>query len=111
MKIFKKIYLLTIPVWPYWVSVAVAGLSLVAASRGPSPAAMLGLLRAAVYAGAERRLWARGFSHCGMWAQPPHSLWNLPGPGIKPVSPALSEGLLTSGAPGRLLSIHFKRPY
>jgi len=27
--------------------------------------------------------------------------WDLPGPGIKPVSPALQGGLLTTGPPGK----------
>ena len=31
----------------------------------------------------------------------PHSLWNLPGPGIEPTSPALAGGFLTTGPPGR----------
>ena len=30
-----------------------------------------------------------------------HSLWDLPGPGIEPVSPALAGGFLTSGPPGK----------
>ena len=30
------------------------------------------------------------FSCCGPWAQLLHGMWNLPGPGIKPVSPALA---------------------
>ena len=28
-------------------------------------------------------------------------MWNLPGPGIKPVSPALAGGFLTTGPPGK----------
>ena len=35
------------------------------------------------------RAWALrqlGFSSCGTWAQLPRSLWDLPGPGIEPVS-------------------------
>ena len=27
--------------------------------------------------------------------------WNLPGPGIKPMSPALADGFLTTGPPGK----------
>ena len=33
-----------------------------------------------------------GLSSCGTWAQLPHGVWNLPGPGIKPMSPALVGG-------------------
>ena len=28
-------------------------------------------------------------------------MWNLPGPGIKPVFPALVDGFLTTGQPGK----------
>ena len=38
---------------------------------------------------------ARGLSGCSAWAYLPHSLWDLPGPGIKPTSPALTGGLFT----------------
>ena len=37
-----------------------------------------------------------GFSNCSSRAWLPHSLWDLPGPGIKPVSPAL-QGILLKG--------------
>ena len=33
-----------------------------------------------------------GLRSCGTWAQLPHGVWNLPGPGIKPMSPALVGG-------------------
>ena len=41
----------------------------------------------------------------------PCSMWDLPGPGIKPVSPALAGRFLTTGPPGKspestLLMIH-----
>ena len=38
---------------------------------------------------------ARGLSGCSARAYLPHSLWDLPGPGIKPTSPALTGGLFT----------------
>ena len=31
-----------------------------------------------------------------------HGMWNLPGPGLEPVSPALAGGFLTTGPPGKL---------
>ena len=40
-----------------------------------------------------------GLSSCAQ-AQLPHGMWNLPGPGIKLVSPALAGGFLTTGPPG-----------
>ena len=38
---------------------------------------------------------------CGTRASLPCSMWNLPGPGIKPTSPALAGGFLTTGPPGK----------
>ena len=42
-----------------------------------------------------------GFCSRGTWAELPQGLWGLPGPGIKPVSPALTGGLLTTDPPGK----------
>ena len=42
-----------------------------------------------------------GFSSCGMQAQLPHGIWNPPGLGIQPVSPALAGRLLTTGSLGK----------
>ena len=55
-----------------------------------------------------------GFSSCGAGAVErrfvaaqlaeahlPHSMWDLPGEGSEPVSPALAGGLPTAGPPGR----------
>ena len=42
---------------------------------------------------------AHRLSSCGAWLA--HSLWHLPGPGIEPVSLALTGGFLTSGPPGK----------
>ena len=44
----------------------------------------------------ERRL-----SSCGSWAYLLHGMWDLPGPGIEPVSPALAGGFLTTAPPGK----------
>ena len=38
---------------------------------------------------------------CGVWAQLLWGMWDLPGPGIKPVSPALTDGFLTTVSPGK----------
>ena len=40
-------------------------------------------------------------SSCGEWAPLPCGTWNLPRRGIKPVSPALAGGFLTSLPPGK----------
>ena len=51
----------------------------------------------------ERRL-----SSCGAQAYLLHGMWDLPGPGLKPVSPALAGGFLTTAPPGKsLLFIKF----
>ena len=46
---------------------------------------------------------ACGLSSCGAQAYLLHGTWDLPGPGIKPVSPALAGGLLTTAPPGKSL--------
>ena len=48
----------------------------------------------------ERRL-----SSCGARTQLLRSMWDLPGPGLEPVSPALAGGFLTTVPPGK--SLHF----
>ena len=49
-------------------------------------------------------------SSCGAWAKLLRGMWDLPGPGIEPVSPALVGGLFTIEAPGEpslLFNSHF----
>ena len=43
----------------------------------------------------------KGFSSCGPQALLPGSRWDLPGPGIEPVSPALASRFLTTGPQGK----------
>ena len=55
-------------------------------------------------------LWAlgHGLNCCGPRAYLPCSMWNLPAPGMEPVSPALADGFLNTGPPGtsdQLISI------
>ena len=71
------------------------GLSLLAAGGGFSPVVARGLLVAAASLVAEK-----GFGSCGPWTWRLLSPWDLPRPGIKPVSPALAGGCLTPGPPG-----------
>ena len=40
-------------------------------------------------------------SSCGAWAQLLRGMWDLPGPGIEPVSPTLAGGILTTAPPGK----------
>ena len=56
---------------------------------------------------------AHGLSSCGSWAlehrlsswgtraQALHSMWDLPGPGLKAMSPALAGGFLITAPPGK----------
>ena len=87
-----NLFILFIYFWLRWVFVDAHGLSLVAVS------------------GSYCSLWWAGFSlewllllqstgsgrpcasSCGTWAQLLRGMWNLPGPGLEPVSPALAGG-------------------
>ena len=40
-------------------------------------------------------------SSCGSRAQLLRGMWDLPGPGLEPVSPALAGGLPTTAPPGK----------
>ena len=44
-----------------------------------------------------------GFSSCGIQTYTTLQRVNPPGPGIKPMSPALADGFLTTGPPGKSL--------
>ena len=50
---------------------------------------------------AEHRLQTRRLSNCGSRAQLLCGMWNLPGSGLEPVSPALAGGFLTTAPPGK----------
>ena len=49
---------------------------------------------------AEHRLQARRLSSCGSWAQLLRGMWDLPRPGLEPVSPALAGRFSTTAPPG-----------
>ena len=40
-------------------------------------------------------------SSCGTWIQLLHGMWDLPRPGLEPMSPALAGGFLTTAPPGK----------
>ena len=86
--------------WLLRVFVAVPGLSLVVADRGYSLAAVRGLLIVVAFLAAERRLKGTGFSP-GARASLLHGRRNLPRPGIKLVSPTLTNGFLSTGPSGK----------
>ena len=108
--------------WLHWVFVAARGLSLAVASGGYSLLWCTGFsLRWFLLLGAwALGAWAsvvvahglsscgsqaleRSLSCCGAWAQLLCSTWDLPGPGIEPVSPVLAGRFLTTVPPGKSL--------
>ena len=50
---------------------------------------------------AEHRLQMRRLSNRGSRAQLPRGMWDLPRPGLEPVSPALAGRLSTTAPPGK----------
>ena len=50
---------------------------------------------------AEHRLQTHRLSSCGSQTQLLHGMWDLPRPGLKPVSPALAGRLSTTAPPGK----------
>ena len=48
---------------------------------------------------------------CGTRAYLLHGTWDLPGPGIEPISPALSDGFFTTESPGKPCYIVFTLVY
>ena len=89
-----------------WVLAAVCELSLVAASGGYSLVAVLGLLFAVASFVVDHALQVLRLSSCGPKAKLPHGMWDLPGPGIEPMSPALAGGFLATVPPGKYLKAH-----
>ena len=53
---------------------------------------------------AEHRLQTRRLSSCGSRAQLLHGMWDLPRPGLEPVSPALAGRVSTTAPPGKPLN-------
>ena len=51
-----------------------------------------------------------GFSSCGTRAELLRGMWDLPGPGLEPVSPALAGRFSTTAPPGRPHSWLFEEP-
>ena len=100
LTVFKFIYLFIYYFWLCWVFVSVRGLSLVAASGGHSSlrCAGLSLLRPPVV---EHKLQTRRLSSCGSRAHLLRGMWDLPRPGLEPVSPALAGRFSTTAPPGK----------
>ena len=69
--------------------------------RWPLFIAVRGPLTIAASLVAEHRLQTRKLSHCGSRAQPLRGMWDLPRPGLEPVSPALAGRFPTTAPPGK----------
>ena len=71
------------------------------AVRGPLFIAVRGPLTIATSLVAKHRLQMRRLSSCGSRAQPLRGMWDLPRPGLEPMSPALAGGFSTTAPPGK----------
>ena len=71
--------------------------------RGPFFIAVRGPPTIAASPIAEHRLQTRRLSSCGSRAQLLRGMWDLPRPGLEPVSPALAGRLSTTAPPGKPL--------
>ena len=69
--------------------------------RGPLFIAVRGPLTVAASPVAEHRLQTRRLSGCGSRAQLFCGMWDLPRPGLEPVSPALAGIFSTTVPPGK----------
>ena len=69
--------------------------------RGPLFIAVRGPLTIAASLVAEHRLQTRRLSNCGSRAQLLRGMWDLPRPGLKPMSPALAGRFSTTAPPGK----------
>ena len=69
--------------------------------RAPLFIAVRGPLTIAASLVAEQKLQTRRLSSCGSRAQLLRGMWDLPRPGLEPVSPALAGRFLTTVPPGK----------
>ena len=75
--------------------------------RGPLFIAVRGPLTIAASLVAEQRLQMHRLSSCGSQAQLLRGTWDLPRPGLEPMSPALAGRFSTTAPPGKLLIPNF----
>ena len=69
--------------------------------RGPLFITVRGPLTIVASLVVEHRLQTRRLSNCGSRAQPLRGMWDLPRPGLEPVSPALAGRFSTTAPPGK----------
>ena len=78
------------------------------AVRGPLFIAVRGPFTIAAPPIVGHRLQTRRLSSCGSRAQLLRGMWDLPRPGLEPVSPALAGRLSTTAPPGKPCTVFFK---
>ena len=76
--------------------------------RGPLFIAVRGPLTIVASLVAKHRLQMRKLSSCGSRAQLLCGMWDLPRPGLEPMSPALAGRFPTTVPPGKPLAPYFK---
>ena len=76
---------------------------------GPLFIAVRGPLIIAASLVAEHKLQMRRLSSCGSRAQPLRGMWDLPRPGLEPMSPALAGRFSTTAPPGKPKSATLKQ--
>ena len=104
----KNLFILLIYFWLRWVFVAARRFSLVGESGatlrcGERASHCCGFSHCGARALGVRAsiVAAHGLRSCGTWAQLLSGLWDLPGPGLEPMSPALAGGFSTTAPPGK----------
>ena len=110
---FNFIYLFIFNFWLRWVFVAAHGLSLAVVSGDCSSLWCMGFSlrwllllwstgsRCAGFSSCGSRALEHRLSSCGARAWLLRGMWDLPGPGLEPVSPALAGVFLTTVPPGK----------
>ena len=103
---FFKCYFFFFLLLIYFYFLAVLGLRFCARAfsscgkRGPLFIVVRGPLTIAASLVAEHRLQTRRLSSCGSRSQLLRGMWDLPSPGLEPVSPALAGRFSTTAPPG-----------
>ena len=115
---FFNLFILFIYFWLCWVFVAAHGLSLVAVSGDYSSLRYTGLslrwlllLQSMGFSSCGSRALEHRLSSCGALVQLLRGMWDLPTPGLEPVSPALAGRFLTTVPPGKPKLLFLKYTY
>ena len=98
---------LFIHLWLCWVFISCARAFSSCGKWGPLFIAVRGPLIIAASLVAEHRLQMHRLSNCGSRAQLLRGMWDLPRPGLEPVSPASAGRLSTTAPPEKPLSVLF----